>query len=118
MRVFTHRYTEALILTSAADARGNDQSMIPAVGKGYLCTGGNRKNRGNHDYSKINVHSTQGKLYIFGKERLFSFQKYVVFLGYYGDIFLAVNMISPIFPIFPGTLAPFLLIPNRMWKSL
>ncbi len=75
----------------------------------------NGENRGNHDYSKINVYiSTHGKLYIFGKKRFPSLKKYIVFPGYYGEIFLAVNMISPIFPIFPSLLVPFSLIRNHM----
>ncbi len=53
------------------------------------------------------LHRSHGKLYIFGKKRFPSFRKYIVFHGYYGDIFLAVNMISLIFPILPSTLVPF-----------
>ena len=49
------------------------------------------ENRQNHDYSKIP--------------------------GNYGDIFLAVNMISPIFRTFPSTLVPFLLIRNHLVMS-
>ncbi len=53
------------------------------------------------------IHSTHGKLYIFGKVRPSSFQKYIVFHGYYEDIYLAVIKVSPIFPVrftlFPNT---------------
>ena len=45
------------------------------------------------------LHSTHGKLYIFGKRETSSFQKYIVFHGHYGDIYLTVIMISPFFPI-------------------
>ena len=38
--------------------------------------------------------------YIFGKKKISPFQKCIVFHGYYGDIYLAVIMISPIFHIF------------------
>ena len=59
---------------------------------------------GNHDYNKINVSIVpMEKLYIFGKKGFPSFRKYIVFHWYYGDIFLAVNMISPIFSTFPST---------------
>ena len=40
------------------------------------------------------LHSTHGKLYIFGKKEISSFQKYIVFHEYYEDIYL---MDRPIF---------------------
>ncbi len=42
------------------------------------------------------AHNTQGKLYIFGKRKISSFQKYIYYL--------ALIRISP---IFPSTLVPF-----------
>ncbi len=47
------------------------------------------------------VKRTTGKLYIFGKKRSYSFEKYIVFYGYYGDIYLALIIISPILTTFP-----------------
>ncbi len=58
------------------------------------------------------LHSKYGKLYIFGKKGS-PFQKYIVFHWYYEDIHPAVISISPIFPIFPSMLIPFLQIPNK-----
>ncbi len=60
------------------------------------------------------LHSTHGKTYIFGKKEMSFFRKYIVFHGYYGDRYLAVIMISPIFPIFPSTLVPFSCDRNHM----
>ena len=42
---------------------------------------------------------TYGKLYIFGKIRLSSFQKYIVFYAYHKSIHLAVSWSCPIFPV-------------------
>ena len=53
---------------------------------------------------KMSPYGTKGKLYIFlerGKSLLS--KKYIVFYGYYGDSYLAVIIISP---IFPSTLVP------------
>ena len=59
---------------------------------------------GNRDYCKINV-------------SIVPMENYIVFHGYYGDIFLAVNMISPIFPTFPSTLVPFLRGQNHIYPA-
>ncbi len=69
---------------------------------------------GTHDNSKINVSIVPMENYIFLERRGFPFSKNIVFHGYYGDIFLAVNMIFPIFPTFPCTLVPF----SRGWNQL
>ncbi len=45
------------------------------------------------------ANSTHGKLYIFGKMTLFSFQKYIVSYGYYKSIHLAIIRSSPVFPV-------------------
>ena len=75
--------------------------MIPDMRKGYQRT------------IPTYLHSTHGKLYIFGK-KTFSFQKYIVCHGYHGHIYFAVIMISPIFPIFRSTLVPFLYVRNHI----
>ncbi len=59
-------------------------------------------------------HITHGKLYIFGKVRSSSFQKYIDFHSYYKDIHLAVVKTFPIFRKFPSTLVPFSLIQNHI----
>ncbi len=41
--------------------------------------------------------STNGKLHILGKKRSCSFEKHVVFYRYYGNIYLAWIIISPMF---------------------
>ena len=51
-------------------------------------------NRGNYDYSKINV--------------------IIVSMENYGNIYPPVIMGSPIFPIFPNTLVPFLHEQNHL----
>ena len=63
---------------------------------------------------KISPYSP-GKLYIFGKKEISSFQKYIVVHGHYGDIYLALIIISPIFPI---TLVPFWAWPESYGKVL
>ncbi len=59
---------------------------------------GNGESRGTCDYSKINVSIVPEENYKFLEKDC---------LGYYGNIFLAVNMIFLISPIFPSTLVPF-----------
>ena len=53
------------------------------------------------------ANSTHGKLHIFGKMRLSSFQKYIVFYAYYNSIHMGAIRSSPIFPVlstlFPNT---------------
>ncbi len=53
-----------------------------------------------------------GKLCIFGKGKISSFQKCIVFHRYYEDIHMAVPRISPIFPV--RKLVPFSQIQNHM----
>ncbi len=45
------------------------------------------------------ANSTHGKLYIFGKTGISSFQKRIVFYAYHKSIHLAVIKSSPIFPV-------------------
>ena len=72
----------------------------------------NGENMGNHDYSKINVPIVPMKNYIFlERKEASSFQQYIVFHVYYGDIHLAVIMISP---FFPSTLVPFMHVWNHL----
>ena len=58
--------------------------------------------------------TTQGKLYIIGKKKIPSFEKYIVFHVYYGDIYLVVIMISL---IFLSTLVPFSHDRNHLWMG-
>ena len=59
------------------------------------------------------LHSTHGKVYIFGKVGVFSFQKDIVCHTYYENIDQAVTIISPISPTSPSTFVTFLQIQNN-----
>ena len=67
--------------------------------------------------AEVHRHSKCSKLYIFGKRKTSSFQKYIVFHGCYNDIHRAVFSISPIFPIFLSMLVPFSLIRNHIFPE-
>ncbi len=57
-------------------------------------------NGGNHVHCRENISIVRMEKYIFfGKRETSSFQNYIVFHGYYGDIFLIEIMISPFFPV-------------------
>ena len=74
-------------------------------GKIRFCTG--EKGTTVHVQQNKSLHSKHEKLYIIGMQKLPSFQKYIVFHGYYRDMNLPVIRISPIFPHFPVHKYPF-----------
>ncbi len=49
------------------------------------------------------LHGSDGKLYIFEERRTSPFRKYIVFHGYFEDIYVVVTWIFLIFPYFPST---------------
>ena len=77
--------------------------MIPFTRKGYLRTGKYGENRGNYDYSKINV---------------ITVPKCIAIHECYENFYPAVIMSSPIFPTFSSTLVPFSHERNQYYYSL